>query len=339
LLIDKNVKESGSMDKIKIIQKNTCITLAILIGICLTGCNKTNDNNNNKKLENITMVSASPTIKVTQNTTLEDNETSEDVEITEAAPDIVEVDYSDCFDGIKGCAVFFNSDANVYNMYNEELCEKRTSPCSTFKIIATIMGLENGVVTSVDSKMGYDETVYSMDTWNKDLCLKEAFKESCVWYFRKVIDQLGQREVQKYLNQLGYGNCDISEWDGSGINSAPELNGFWLESSLKISPKEQVDILAIIFDGKTDFSKQNIVILKEVMLTQQKGNVSVYGKTGTGQNANTRNRNNGWFVGMFENSDERYYFAVHLTDESKEVSGPMAKEIALNIINQYYVEK
>jgi bla regulator protein BlaR1 len=223
-------------------------------------------------------------------------------------------------------------------MYNEKLCEKRTSPCSTFKIIATIMALENGVVTSVDSKMGYDETVYLMDTWNKDLCLKEAFKESRVWYFRKVIDQLGQREVQKYLNQLGYGNCDISEWDGSGINSAPELNGFWLESSLEISPKEQVNILANIFNDKSDFSKKNINILKDVMFTQKMGDISVYGKTGTGQIFKTKNRDNGWFVGMFENTKERYYFAVHLNDENKEVSGPMAKEITLDIINQYYTE-
>jgi bla regulator protein BlaR1 len=47
---------------------------------------------------------------------------------------------------MEGCAVFFNSYTNVYKMYREELCEKQTSPCSTFKIIATIMGLEIGVI-------------------------------------------------------------------------------------------------------------------------------------------------------------------------------------------------
>jgi beta-lactamase class D len=34
------------------------------------------------------------------------------------------------------------------------------------------------------------------------------------------------------------------------------------------------------------------------MLTQKDGNVSVYGKTETGKNANTGNMDNGWFVGM-----------------------------------------
>lgn len=335
----KNGKECRFVHKIEIVKKSTCFILAILICLSFTGCNKANGNNNNKKLENVTTVTVSPTSVASQDATIEKNKSSNEVNVSEAEPDIKAADYSEFFNEIEGCAVFFNSDTNVYKMYNEELCEKPTSPCSTFKIITTMMGLDKGVIDSAESTMGYDETVYSMDTWNEDLCLKDAFKESCVWYFRKVIDQIGQSEVQKYLDQLGYGNCDISEWDGSGINSSPELNGFWLESSLEISPKEQVNVLADIFNGKTNFSKQNIEILKEVMLIQKNGNVTVYGKTGTGQNANTENRDNGWFVGMFENSDERYYFAVHLSDESKEVTGQIAKEIALNIINRYYVEE
>lgn len=57
------------------------------------------------------------------------------------------------------------------------------------------------------------------------------------------------------------------------------------------------------------------------MLIYKDGNVSVYGKTGTGKNVNTGNMGNGWFVGMFKNNDERYYFAVHLTDEKERMYG------------------
>jgi bla regulator protein BlaR1 len=332
--------------------------LATFIFLSFTGCNNTHDNNIrtqnhnintndnsiNTQIENTTTLPAYPTKTASQAATEEKNTSQNEVEVIESVPDIadsdytVDVDYSDCFDGIEGCAVFLNSDTNVYNMYNEKSCQKRSSPNSTFKIISTLIGLENGVIDSVDSTMGYDGTIYSNDKWNKDLSLKEAFQESCVWYFRKVIDRVGQSQVKEWIDKLEYGNCDISEWAGNGINSLPELNGFWLDSSLQISPKEQVDIIAKIFEGKTDFSEKNVHILKEVMLTQKDGDVSVYGKTGTGMNANTRNMNNGWFVGLFENHDERYYFAVHLADEkSKDVWGPKAKEIALNIINKYYV--
>lgn len=338
-ILRANEKERRFVRNTEMVKKSTCFILGILICLSFTSCNQAKGNNN-KKVENIITVSVFPTILASKDTSIEKNTLSNEVEVTQAVPDIEEVDYSDCFDGIEGCAVFFNSDTNVYNMYNEELCEKRSSPNSTFKIISTLMGLENGVINSVDSTMGYDGTIYSNDKWNKDLSLKDAFKESCVWYFRKVIDNIGQSQVQKWLDQLKYGNCDISEWDGNGMNSLSALNGFWLDSSLEISPQEQVDIIAKIFEGKTDFSDKNITILKEIMLTQKDKNISVYGKTGTGKNANTGNMDNGWFVGMFENNDKRYYFAVHLTDEKrKDAWGPKAKEIALNIINKYYVEK
>ena len=320
------------------LSKITGFFLVILMCLSLSACNKGKDNNNDNREDNGIAETASPTIIESREILNERNTSSKEAEVTEAVQNWNEVDYSNCFNGLEGCAIFFNKNTNVYTIYNHELCEKRVSPCSTFKIIATIMGLDKGIITSEDSTMGYDGTFYPTDKWNKDLSLKDAFKESCVWYFRKVIDQVGQSNVQSYLDQLKYGNCDISEWEGSGINSLPELNGFWLESSLKISPKEQVDVLANIFDGKTNFSKHNKDILKEVMLTKIIGRASVYGKTGTGQNSKTGHRNNGWFVGMMDNSDERYYFAIYLNDEAKEVSGPIAKEIAFKIMKQYYMK-
>lgn len=336
----ENKKEHRCLHKVAFEKKSICYILSIFIFLSCTGCNRTSDVNNKKDLENNITATVSPTRIVSQDTSIEENKLSNKVESAKVVPDIKAVDYSDCFDGIKGCAVFFNSDSKVYNMYHKELCEKRSSPESTFKILSTLIGLENGIINSLDSTMGYDGNIYSNKKWNKDLSFKEAFKESCVWYFRKVMDRIGKSEVQKWLDKLDYGNCDISEWDGNGTNSLPALNGFWLDSSLEISPKEQVDILAKIFEGKTDFSEKNLKILKEVMLSYKNGNVSVYGKTGTGKNVKTGNMGNGWFVGMIENKDERYYFAVHLTDEkSKDVWGPKAKEIALNIINKYYVKQ
>lgn len=56
--------------------------------------------------------------------------------------------------------------------------------------------------------------------------------------------------MQTELDRLSYGNCDISDWNG-GLNTNNNnraLTGFWLESSLLISPKEQVEVLERIFD-------------------------------------------------------------------------------------------
>ncbi|EQJ04180.1 penicillin-binding transpeptidase domain-containing protein [Clostridioides difficile] len=175
------------------------------------------------------------------------------------------VDYSDCFEGISGGAIFYNTKNKEYNIYNKELIETRRSPCSTFKIVSTLIGLEKGVINSKESVMGYDGTEYPNKNWNKNLSLEEAFKESCVWYYKKLIDKVDAKSVQNILDDLKYGNCDISEWEGDLKNGKGHLNGFWLESSLQISPKEQVQTMAKIFEGDTNFKKEHINILRDIM--------------------------------------------------------------------------
>ena len=242
------------------------------------------------------------------------------------------VDYSSYFEGLTGGAVIFDSANGKHYVYNEVICKKQVSPCSTFKIISTLMGLENAVLTTEDSIMGYDGSIYPIDEWNTELSLTDAFQKSCVWYFRKVIDEVGRDEAKRELENLGYGNCDISEWDGSGINPLDDLNGFWLESSLKISPIEQAMILADIFEGNTDYSEKNISILKDIMQVDADidNRMKTYGKTGSGINGHA------WFVGFIEENEQRYYFAVYIDDNSKDdISGNTAKEIAVNILEDF----
>jgi bla regulator protein blaR1 len=265
------------------------------------------------------------------------DEVTEDV-ISQDLLDTKEVDFSEYFEEIKGSAVFYNDNTNQYQVYNKELCETRTSPCSTFKIISTLMGLESKVIDSKNATMGYDGTIYSIESWNKDVTLQEAFSQSCVWYYRKLIDKVGQNEVQNYLDKLQYGNQDSSEWNGSGMN-LPELSGFWLESSLEISPIEQVTILADIFEKRTEFSDVNIDILKDIMLVQSNDFVEIYGKTGTGKDNITGKNKDAWFVGMTSIKEDVYYFAVRLDEsDSRDITGADAKEIVINIIEDYYTQ-
>ncbi|HBG0880698.1 TPA: CDD family class D beta-lactamase [Clostridioides difficile] len=246
------------------------------------------------------------------------------------------VDYSDCFEGISGGAIFCNTKNKEYNIYNKELIETRRSPCSTFKIVSTLIGLEKGVINSKESVMGYDGTDYPNKNWNKNLSLEEAFKESCVWYYKKLINKVDAKSVQNILDDLKYGNCDISEWEGDLKNGKGHLNGFWLESSLQISPKEQVQTMAKIFEGDTNFKKEHINILRDIMkIDVNDKNINVYGKTGTGFDEKNK-REDAWFVGMLEREGDTYYFAIKSDDSNKEITGPKVKEIAINIIKKYY---
>ena len=64
------------------------------------------------------------------------------------SPTTEQADYSPYFNGINGCAVFFDYNNNTYSVYNEEQCSTRYSPCSTFKIVAALEGLKSGVISS-----------------------------------------------------------------------------------------------------------------------------------------------------------------------------------------------
>lgn len=239
-----------------------------------------------------------------------------------------EIDLSSFFDGLNGCAVLYSPESNQYSLYNPSICENEVSPYSTFKIITTLAGLENGIIRNETSTMNYNGFQYAISEWNNNLTLEEAFQTSCIWYFRQVVDEIGANEMSEILDTLNYGNCDISEWNGSGINPQEELNGFWLQSSLKISPFEQVQVLSKIFEGDTDFSEENIGILKKIMLVEESGDQKIYGKTGSSPSGEA------WFTGFIEGATGKKYFAVYLDDEaqSERVSGTAAKEIALKII-------
>lgn len=270
--------------------------------------------------------------------TIDSDETDDSVAIIQEVesipviqvPSEQEADYSQEFEGIQGCAVMYLPETEEYIFYNKEMCDVQESPFSSFKIISALIGLDAEIIDSESSVMNYDGTAYPVEAWNHNATLKEAFESSCIWYFSQIIDCAGQSVVQAVLDELNYGNCDISEWSGSGINPLPDLNGFWLASSLKISPREQVEVLARIFEGETDFEQNDIEILKSVMRSEASGSFSIYGKTGSSGDGQA------WFVGFAEQENQRRYIAVYLNDRenAKKATGTKAKEIAIAIFNQ-----
>lgn len=111
----------------------------------------------------------------------------------EAAPQKREADFSAAFGGIQGCAVLYDPGTDQWTFYQEEMCRQRVSPCSTFKIVSTLMGLHTGVLSGPESTMTYSGLTYPVAAWNQNLTLEQAFQSSCVWYFRQVIDQVGRQ--------------------------------------------------------------------------------------------------------------------------------------------------
>lgn len=250
---------------------------------------------------------------------------------------IMEADFGGYFDGLKGAAVLYDAEDETYMIYQKELADERTSPCSTFKIISSCIALENGVMAPDESLRRWSGEIFWNEKWNRDIDFREAFRESCVWYFREVIDEIGPELMQEELNALRYGNGDISDWEGrlNTNNSNPALTGFWIESSLKISPKEQTEVMEHIFGEDTVYSADTIQALKEVMLEQEQASVLIYGKTGMGKAQGVIV--DAWYTGFAEKKGQRVYFCVYLGENGdRNASSSAAKEIAKELIMDYF---
>lgn len=311
--------------------KNSTYLLILLLILLFSGCANKSEPQESHNIE--TSESEKPeTVEQDNRANSDDmnNTDSNSNTINVPNPTTKEIDLSDQFRGINGCAVIYNPDNNEYSIYNASLCEQEVSPYSTFKIVSALAGLNNGVIENEYSTMNYSGEKYPLDEWNENVSLDKAFQTSCIWYFRQIIDEVGQDEIQYELTQLEYGNCDISEWDGSDVNPMPDLNGFWLGSSLKISPLEQVQVLAKIFEGQSLYSAADVALLKEIMLVSE-DTKRIYGKTGSGLDGEA------WFVGFTEDNGARIYFAVYLNDntQANNVSGSTAKEIALDVLESF----
>lgn len=264
--------------------------------------------------------------------------TEESVEDTVAEPETVCVDWSEYFNGLNGAAVIYDTSNRQYTIYNQDLAETRRPPCSTFKIISSLIALENGIIEPENSTRTWSGEIFWNEDWNKDINFSEAFRTSCVWYFRQVIDDIGKDMMQKELNKLKYGNCDISDWEGrlNTNNNNRALTGFWIESSLLISPKEQVQVMERIFGRNSSYSEETQNELRKVMLVseQDRTDISIYGKTGLGV-ANDIVVD-AWFTGFAESAKGNIYFCVRLgRTDGMDVSSTMAKEIAIKIVSDY----
>lgn len=229
------------------------------------------------------------------------------------------MDLSEHFTEYDGSFVLYDTQADQYQIYNKDKSTLRVSPNSTYKIYSALLGLESNLISGENSTIKWNGTQYPFESWNSEQNLTSALKNSVTWYFQELDKRNKAGIIHSYLKRIHYGNSDMS----GGINE------FWLESSLKISPVEQVQLLKDLYTNQLGFKEKNIQTVKEAIKLEEKNNEILSGKTGTG----TVNGNdiNGWFIGYVENGENTYFFATNI--ENKEnASGVKAAEITLSIL-------
>lgn len=235
------------------------------------------------------------------------------------ATNVVYEDLSSYFGESEGSFVLYDLQADKYAIYNKEKSITRVSPDSTYKIYSALIGLENNIIRVDDSKKEWNGQQYTYEAWNKDQDLNSAIKNSVNWYFQDVDQQVGYDKLQYYFDEIGYGNGDIT----GGIRD------YWQESSLLISPVEQVELLTDLYTDNTLFKSTHIAKVKEALKLEEKNGAVLSGKTGTGMVNNKEI--NGWFIGYVEKNGKQYIFATNVQGEEN-TNGSLATKITLDIL-------
>ncbi len=228
------------------------------------------------------------------------------------------------FAGKKGTLVIIECSSEAISIFNPGASSEKLPPCSTFKIWNTLIGLENGLISSAeDAFYKWDGETRSIPEWNKDLTLKEAFQVSCVPAFQSLARKIGPRRMRLWIEKIDYGDHDIS----SGVDV------FWLPAigrkSVLISPEEQAKLIYRLLTGKLSFSEKSKAVLKDIMTVKKTEHGALYGKTGSGK---FNSVNLGWFVGYVESNAKTYAFACAVRGDT--LTGKDSRAIVDTILEQ-----
>lgn len=230
---------------------------------------------------------------------------------------------------LKGSTTIFDLKNKKWLYSDSSDTEKETLPASTFKILNSLIALEQKVVIDENQVIKWDGTEKTffgarVESWNKDTDLKTAFKNSTVWFYVEMAKKIGRKSYKKYFRKCDYGNGNLIE---KGVD-------FWNYGDFAISPRNQIEFLVKLHENNLPFSKEIIEKVKKIMISEQTENYSIRDKTGwTKQNG----IDIGWHVGYLQTNENVYFFAtriIKLLSENNPNFSKARKEITKAILKE-----
>lgn len=211
--------------------------------------------------------------------------------------------------------------------YNSSRWDSGYLPASTFKIPNTLIGLETGVIEA-NEIFKWNGEKRRFHEWEKDLSLQDAFQVSCVPCYQSLARSIGADRMAKYLEKINYPGMDVH----------PEnIDRFWLEGKSRITPRQEMDFVRRLYEGRLPINDSAMKIVKEIMVNEKNATYTLSGKTGWA----VRNGNNyGWFVGWIETGGRVYYLATLVEPKNQERVTDFAlarKTVTLDVLRFYQI--
>ncbi|TPQ28927.1 class D beta-lactamase [Methylomonas koyamae] len=207
--------------------------------------------------------------------------------------------------GLEGCVVISSVRTGRTFVHNDARANRRLPAASTFKILNTLIALQERAIAGKDDTLHWDGQIRDVPDWNRDQTLASAFKVSCVWCYQDLARRVGADAYRRYLRQTEYG--ELRESFG--------LTEFWLDGSLRISAAEQVEFLRKLVRRSLPFDGFAYDTLREIMLAEQTPDYALWAKTGWAARVDPQV---GWYVGYVESRGEVWLFALNIDLRGKD---------------------
>ena len=201
--------------------------------------------------------------------------------------------------GIDGTIVISALHSGHTFIHNDTRANQRFTTASTFKILNTLIALEEKAISGKDDVFTWDGHIYAIADWNRDQTLASAFKVSCVWCFQELARRTGADKYRSYLRRSAYGQ----------LHEPFQETTFWLDGSLVISAIEQVDFLKKVYQRTPPFSRSSYETLRQIMRVEQAPAFTMFAKTGL---AGKSKPQIGWYVGYVETAKDVWFFATNI---------------------------
>ena len=208
--------------------------------------------------------------------------------------------------GVNGSILIYDLNQDLFYQHNPDRNNTAFLPASTYKIPNSLIALETGVIQNDVNILTWDGIERGLadapiDEWNQDLNMRLAFKYSAVWFYQVLARKIGHQRMQDFVTKIQYGN--------QNIGGKEDIDQFWLEGELSITPRQQIDFLRRLQQNDLPFAQKNIDLVKDIAIAEETDNYVLRGKTGIATSVTPQI---GWYVGYLEQNDNIYFFATNI---------------------------
>lgn len=232
------------------------------------------------------------------------------------------------------CTLVVDAASGAVRLQEGGGCGRPAAPASTFKVPLALMGFDAGILTDgQEPAWPYRKEYAAVREADRQTVTPTSWlADSVLWYSRETVKALGAAKFAGYVADFAYGNADVSGDPGTKNG----MTRSWLNSSLQITPEEQVRFVRQMLEGSLPVSREARDAVVSIMPRFEAGQWSVAGKTGTYYERNRDGTSNtarqwGWFVGWADRDGERLVFAYLIRDPRKTAgpAGPRARDALL----------